>query len=536
MNKTSLLSLVILGWLSCAPADAQGSPAPAKHMGPDSVTEGAVNVSGHTIAYKAVAGTITVGATDAQDSVLGEESLVQSKPGAGQNSEADGIPIAAMFYVAYLEKDAKPESRPVTFIYNGGPGSASLWLHMGAFGPKRVVTADAAHTRPAPYPLVNNNYSLLDASDLVFIDAPGTGFGQLFGKDKEKAFWGADEDGNAFARFIDRFISQYNRWNSPKFLLGESYGTARSANLANILQLGHGIDLNGLIMVSQLLDYSNSAHVEVGYPGTNLPFILALPTYAATAYYYHRVDNPPATLEAFLKETGEFATTDYARALLLGSELSAADATAIAQKLHRYTGLPTDYLLKVNLRVTGGEFEEHLQADKGLTSGRLDTRFSGPTMDSLSDVAQYDPQIAAIGAAYAAAFNDYARNELKYGASLTYIRDVSDTPGFNWNPKHRTFGGPPVYFNALNVMPDLAWAMKYNPHLKLMLNCGYYDLSTPFFAALYDVHHLQIPAGLQNNVSYKFYQTGHMVFVSEPALKQLHDNVAEFIWSTVSGK
>ena len=314
-----------------------------------------------------------------------------------------------MFYVAYFKKDVPAESRPVTFIYNGGPGSSTMWLHMGAFGPRRIVTADDQHTSPAPYELVDNAYSLLDVSDLVFIDAPGTGFGRLFGKDKEKAFWGVDPDGHAFARFIARFLSTYQRWNSPKYLFGESYGTTRSAVLAGILETESHIDLNGVILLSQILNFDDSADAPQWNPGIDVPYELALPTFAATAYYHKRLPTQPAALEPFLAEVEQFAMGDYASALAQGSQLPEATRQAIAEKLHQYTGLPVAYILKADLRVNVGQFNHNLQGSEDLTTGRLDSRFSGPTIDPLAEEAAYDPQAAAISSAYVAAFNDYTR-------------------------------------------------------------------------------------------------------------------------------
>src|ERR1700761_2391862 len=380
----------------------------------DSTTQGSVTVGGHVINYKAVAGTILVAATSDADANMG----IIPPP---VKDWAEAPPTARMFYVAYLKKDAAPESRPVTFIYNGGPGSSTMWLHMGAFGPKRVVTADDQHTAPAPYELGDNNFSLLDVSDLVFIDAPGTGFGRIFGKDKEKAFWGVDQDAHAYARFINRFLSQYQRWNSPKYLFGESYGTTRSAALAGILETESSIDLNGVILLSQILNFDNSSDEPQWNPGVETPYELALPTFAATAYYHKRLPTQPSALEPFLAEVEQFATTDYASALAQGSQLPEATRQAIAEKLHQYTGLPVAYILKANLRVNVGEFNHNLQGSDDLTTGRLDSRFSGPTIDPLAEEAAYDPQATAISSAYVAALNDVPRRPRKFGEGLTYL-------------------------------------------------------------------------------------------------------------------
>ena len=508
-----------------APANAkdENKSAPAPIVPKDSTTQGTVTVDGHVINYQAVAGTIQVAATNDADAALGTT-------GQPAKETADAPATARMFYVAYFKKDVSPESRPVTFLYNGGPGSSTMWLHMGAFGPRRVITADDQHTSPAPYQLVDNAYSLLDASDLVFIDAPGTGFGRIYGKDKEKAFWAVDPDAHAFARFIARFLSNYQRWNSPKYLFGESYGTTRSAVLANILETESQIDLNGVVLLSQILNFDDSNDAPQWNPGIDLPYELALPTFAATAYYHKRLPTQPAALEPFLSEVEQFALSDYASALSQGSLLPQSTRQAIAEKMHQYTGLPVAYILKANLRVTTGEFNHNLQGEDDLTTGRLDSRFSGPTMDPLAEEAAYDPQAAAIASAYVSAFNDYVRRQLKFGEGLTYIPE-SDAINSAWEFKHKAPGSPGEAYGT-NVMPDLATAMKYNPRLKIMLNGGYFDLATPFFAARYEMNHLPIQANLRENIQYAWYQSGHMVYAHEDSLKQLHDKVAAFIAAT----
>ncbi len=496
----------------------------------DSTSQSAIDVGGQHIAYTAVAGTITVGATDTQDSQLG----LDGKPEAGSElavsepKEAkDAAPVARMFYVAYFKKDAKADERPITFFYNGGPGSSTVWLHMGSLGPKHVVTGGDEHLPGAPYKLVDNANSLLDASDLVFIDMPGTGFGRLVGKDAEKAFWGVDQDANAFARFITRFITKYSRWNSPKYIFGESYGTTRSAVLSNVLENDHSVDLNGVILLSQIFNFTTDIDAAHDNPGVDLPFQLALPTYAATAWYHKKLPQQPAALEPFLSEVEEFAMGAYGHALALGTDLTSAEKQQTAEKLHAYTGLPVDYLLKANLRVSGPQFEKTLQDDQDLTTGRLDTRFSGPTLNPLSENAEYDPQSSAISSAYVSLFNDYVRRDLKYGDGQTYLPQAL-FGSFEWSLIHHN---NPI---NLNVAGDLATAMKSNPRLKVMVNGGYYDLATPFYAAVYEEKHLPIPQALAKNIQFSWYESGHMVYVRDESLKQLHDRVAAFIRSTQS--
>ncbi|HTB98005.1 MAG TPA: hypothetical protein VK716_13415 [Terracidiphilus sp.] len=499
-----------------------------KPLPTESTTTGSIDLGGEHIAFTAVAGTLTVGGTDEQDAQLGMDGKPQPGSQLALNEPKDpkDTPATArMFYVAYFKKDAKAEERPITFFYNGGPGSSTVWLHMGSLGPKHVETEGDEHLPAAPYKMVDNANSLLDASDLVFIDMPGTGFGRLVGKDPEKAFWGLDEDANAFARFIARFVTKYSRWNSPKYIFGESYGTTRSAVLANILENNQSIDLNGVILLSQIFNFTTDIDAPHDNPGVDLPYELALPTYAATAWYHKKLPQQPAALEPFLKEVEEFAMGAYAHALAQGTDVSDSEKHDVAEKLHEYTGLPVDYLEKASLRVSGGQFEKTLQDSQDLTTGRLDTRFSGPNLNPLSEGAEYDPQSSAISSAYVSLFNDYVRKDLKYGEGQTYLPEAQFGSA-QWDLNRHGSQAIP------NVANDLASAMKTNPRLKVMVNGGYYDLATPFFAAQYEEKHLPIPQALAKNISYSWYESGHMVYVREESLKQLHDRVAAFIRST----
>ncbi|MGI4747313.1 MAG: S10 family peptidase [Janthinobacterium lividum] len=497
------------------------------HLTADEKTsDGSVNAGGQHVDYQAVAGTLIVHPKGWDDAakIDGDTDKAADKVGDETNPTAE----AAMFYVAYFKKGTRAENRPITFLYNGGPGSSTVWLHMGAFGPRRVVTLDNSHGPAAPYQFINNDQSLLDVSDLVFIDAPGTGFSRIAGKDKEKNFYGIDQDGHAFSDFIASFLSKYGRWNSPKYLFGESYGTTRSAVLINQLEQDKSVDFNGVILLSQILNFDASVDGPEMNPGVDLPYIVALPTYAATAWYHHKLPGTPGDLHALLTEVETFAGTDYAAALQQGSMLDPAKRDAIAEKLHQYTGLPVDYIKKANLRVNGGEFEKTLQGDE-TTTGRLDTRFSGPTMDPLSKESDYDPQSAAIGSAYVSVFNDYVRKVLGYGDNKYYKPEIEID---NWDMKHQPPGATSPISASANVMPDLATAMKYNPNLKIQLNAGYYDLATPYYEGIYEMHHLPIPQALQANIEYRQYESGHMVYAHQAALQQLHDNVADFIRRT----
>jgi len=493
---------------------------------PQSVTStGTVSVGGQRIDYKTVAGTIVVHAHGWDDAAWRGEDAKD----AADRSKAE--PEASMFYVAYFKNGAPSADRPITFLYNGGPGSSTVWLHMGALGPQRVKTADDSHTPAAPYSLVNNNYSLLDRSDLVFIDAPGTGFSRIAGKDKEKAFYGIDADGHAFASFIKSFLTQYGRWNSPKYLLGESYGTPRTAVLINDLTTEDKIDFNGVILLSQILDFHLFAGLQEANPGSVEGYMVQIPTMAATAWYHNLLPGQrPADLKAFLAEVQKFAATEYAAALAQGSEIDPATKQAVAAKLASYTGLPVDYILHANLRVDGPEFSKELQAAHGLTTGRLDTRFSGPDLDPLAKTADYDPQSASLSSAYISLFNKYARETLHYGQDETF-KPSANVFGF-WDWTHAGPGESKLPMVGSSVLPDLATAMKFNPDMKVMVNGGYYDLATPYYEGWYEMHHLPIPDDIQKNIEYHYYESGHMIYAHEQSLKEFHDNLVKFIDST----
>jgi carboxypeptidase C (cathepsin A) len=517
-------SLAAVAYAAIAPAkpDTHPDQYSGKFFKADeSVTNG--SVAG--ISYTATAGTLVVHQKEWNDAA-------QSGGDKNPDAKADSTSAeAAMFFVYYAKKGAAAGSRPITFLFNGGPGSSTVWLHMGAFGPKRVVTADDTHTPAAPYKVVDNAYTLLDASDLVFVDAPGTGFSRIAGKDKEKEFYGVDVDAAAFANFVQEFLSKYGRWNSPKYLFGESYGTPRASVLVNDLGSNHSTDFNGVILLSAILNFDLSVDGPENNPGVDLPYEIALPTYAATAWYHHKLPGKPsAELVPFVHAVEQFAMNEYALALSEGTALPAAKRLAIAQKLNQFTGLPVSYILKANLRIDGGEFEKNLQDSADMTTGRLDTRFSGPTLDPLSKEADYDPQAASISSAYVSAFNDYVRQDLHYGDGKIYHEEI-DVFKY-WDFKHKQPGASFSFPGATNVMPDLADALKQNPNLKVLVNGGYYDLATPYFEGWYEMHHLPIPPQLQSNIQYHYYASGHMVYAHEESLKELHDTVAAFIKQT----
>jgi carboxypeptidase C (cathepsin A) len=435
-------------------------------------------------------------------------------------------PVATIFYTAYTKRGVSDAShRPITFAYNGGPGSASLWVHMGAFGPRRVAIPDTTHVPPPPYSVVDNAYSLIDKTDLVFIDPVGTGFSRPIGKGKGKDFWGVDEDTRSLAQFISRYLSENERWNSPRYLLGESYGTTRSATLVNYLQEQDNMDFNGVILMSSVLDFQTITFD----PGNDEPYIMYLPAYAAVAWYHHALPSQPQQLRPFLKEVEHFATTEYAQALLAGVNLEPAVRTQILNKLHTYTGLSTEYLDKANLRVEAGQFEKELLREHGEVVGRLDARFTGPTGDMLAERAPYDPQSSSISSAFVSAFNHYLHQELNFGKDMQYMVSGRVQP-WNWNHGQRR-GWP----GHTNVAVDLEQALQRNPRLHVLLNSGLFDLATPYFAAEWTMDHMDLPKDLRGHIHEVEYDAGHMMYVHEPSLAKLKQSIAEFIDLTSAG-
>jgi carboxypeptidase C (cathepsin A) len=470
------------------------------------VTSHSLLLGGRTLSYKATAGTLLI-------------------------RDDKGRPDASVFYVAYTtegEKDAA--TRPLTFLYNGGPGSASLWLHMGSFGPVRVATASPAATAPAPYQLVPNPDCLLDETDLVFVDAIGTGYSKGLPKEEKgradrdaddnpnKRFWGTDQDIDAFGRFIARYVTANRRWNSPKFLFGESYGTPRSAGLARYLE-ERGIALNGVILLSSVLNFGSRL------PGLDDDYVNLLPSYAAIAWFHERLASRPATLEPFLTEVRAFARGDYAVALSKGQDLPPAERDAIAERVSRYTGLGAGYLKEANLRVSQPRFRKELLRDERRTVGRYDGRFEGIDADAAGETPESDPADTAIRGAFTAAFNDYGVRELSYTSDLPYV--VSAGAGRDWDWKH-ALRGPGRPAPVPITVPDLSEAMRTNPHLKVLAANGYFDLATPFFATEYDLAHLDIDAKLRGNLTITYYPSGHMVYLDLESARQFRSDLAKF--------
>jgi carboxypeptidase C (cathepsin A) len=464
-----------------------------------SVTKHDWTAGGRTVHYTATAGNLLI--RDDQDKANG-----------------------SIFYVAYTEDGVDAKTRPVTFFYNGGPGSATIWLHMGSLGPVRVITQSPDATGPAPFEWVQNQYSLIDKSDLVFIDAPLCGFSRAVGKGTAKDFAGTDQDIKAFKQFIVRYITVNERWNSPKFLFGESYGTTRSAGLVAALQ-NDGIEFNGVTLLSSILNYNREAagldNDAVGY----------LPSFAAIAYHYHKVKTD-LSMADWVNQARLFARGPYAEALQQGDKLPAADFEAIAAKVAAITGLSVEYVKEAKLNISATRFRKELLRDDARTLGRYDARFEGWDPDSAGENPGYDPSDTGIAGVYVGAFHDYLQRELKYLSQEPYYLQG---PGLNenWDFKHRPsgvrgFGGRGGEQSMPDVAIDLGDAMRKNPHLHVFSANGYFDLATPFFSTEYDLSHMNLPATLVGNVQFGYYPAGHMVYLNVDALKELKEDMLKF--------
>ena len=478
-------------------AEEKPAPIPSENT---SVTDHDLQLDGKTLHYKATAGTLLIDGDDEK-------------------------PYAIVFYVAYtLSGVSDPRTRPVTFLYNGGPGSASLWLHMGSIGPVRVATASPEATGSAPYQVSPNQYSLLDKTDLVFVDAVGTGYSRPVGKATIKNFAGTDQDVQAFAKFIQRYVEVNHRWNSPKFLFGESYGTTRSAALVDALENG-GMSFNGVILMSTILNYFTLA------PGSDAVFIGNLPSYAAIAWHYEKIAHR-GDEKALLEEVRSFARGPYAEALAQGQNLPQAQVDAMAAKLAGYTGLNVQYLKEANLRVSPSRFRKELLRDQRMILGRYDARFEGTDSDAAGETPGYDPSSSGITGAFVSTFHDYLDRELKYTTKETYFpRGLKINE--EWDHQHHPPGaggpgppGPPL--RDAYVAGDLADAMRKNPRLKVFSANGLFDLATPFFITEYDLAHMELEPKLRGNIEFAYYHSGHMIYLNVDALKQLKSDLAAF--------
>ena len=468
-------------------------------------TKHEVMINGRKISYTVTCGTI----------VLKEESEKEGK--------AEGHkPKAEIFFIAYTREGSKSlKKRPVTFSFNGGPGSSSVWLHLGVLGPRRIVTDEEGNLMQPPYDLIENEYSILDKTDLVFIDPVSTGYSRAVEGEKARDFHGFKRDIEYVGDFIRLYCSRYGRWTSPKFLAGESYGTTRAAGLSGYLQERHGMYLNGILLISVVLNFQT-----IRFPiGNDLPYILYLPSMAATAWYHNKLDKKlQASLEDTVNEVRQFAMTEYTLALMQGAALSDKEKIKIERKLARYLGLSLDYVKLHNLRVNYFRFCKELLRDQHRTVGRLDSRFIGIDRDAAGEFFEYDPSYAVIQGPYTATFNDYVRQELKYESDLPYeILNMKVWP-WNYEPHQNEFA---------NVAETLRKAMTINPYLKLYVANGYYDLATPFLATEYTFNHMDLDPTLLENVNIYYYEAGHMMYAHLPSLAQMKADMDSFLETAV---
>jgi carboxypeptidase C (cathepsin A) len=477
------------------PGQDKKTPAPAakEHLKEViSDTWHSINLGGKKLDYKATAGNLLL-------------------------KDEDGKVKASVFFIAYTKDVKDPSKRPIMFTFNGGPGSSSVWLHLGAFGPKKVLMTDKGDPLPPPYKLVDNEYTLLDQTDLVFIDPVSTGYSRPAPGQDKKQFHGVQEDVQTVGEFIRLYTTRFKRWDSPKYLAGESYGTTRAAGLASHLQDALGMNLNGVILVSSILNFQTARFDQ----GNDLPYILFLPTYTATAWYHKKLSSElQDDLRKTLKEVEKFALSDYAVALMKGNKLSPEKTKEIAGKLARYTGLSEDFILRSNLRVPMQRFAKELLRGERRSVGRYDSRYLGIDREGAGDSPDYDPSYAAVQGAYTATLNTYLRNELKYESDLPYEILTGKVQPWNFGPAKNTY---------LNVSPSLRQAMTKNPHLRVFVANGYYDLATPYFATEYTFDHLGLDKSLAGNVRMGHYEAGHMMYLHKDSHRKLTSDLTKFL-------
>lgn len=461
------------------------------------VTQHTTTIGGKEIKYTATAGTLVM-------------------------KDDEGKPKAQIFFVAYTKDGVENlAERPITFAFNGGPGSSSVWLHLGMLGPKRIKLPDDASPSPPPYELSSNPYSLLDLTDLVFIDPVSTGFSRpVKGEDKDQ-FHGYDEDLKSVAQFIHNYITKYRRWRSPKFLIGESYGGLRAAGLSGYLRDRYNMPVNGIIMVSPALNFLTLSFAL----GNDLPFVLFTPSYAATAWYHKALpgDLQVLSLEELVKQATEFALKEYSPALAKGHTISDEERSAIAEKLARYTGLSKEYVEAANLRVDMQRFGKELLRKRGKTVGRFDSRYIGIDADNVGEGPEYDASAESVFGAFTATINDYLRTELKVEDDRVYEILTSVQP---WKYGRFEARWP-------DATDTLRQTMSANPYTKLFVAGGHYDLATPPATVTYSVEHMRLPKELQKNITFGLYEGGHMMYVYEPSLKRLREDLEKFYSETL---
>ena len=494
-----------------APGAAENSATPATERPEfkDQVvsTRHATRINGKTLAYTATCGTW----------VMREE---HDKDGEHLGQK----PTSAMFFTAYIKDGVKdPAKRPIMFCFNGGPGSASVWLHLGLIGPKRVALDRDGNAGLPPYQLIDNDFSMLSDADLVFIDPVGTGYSRMVEGEKTKEFHEYQRDLDSVGAFIRLFVSRNERWASPKFIAGESYGTTRACGLAGLLQEKYGMYINGLYLISVALDFQTIRFDH----GNDMPPMLYLPTYAASAWTHNKLaaDLQKKSLANLMKEVEAFAATEYAHALFQGDKLAPKAFDAIAEKVARYTGLSVAYVKSTKLRVHIHRFCKQLLRDEGKTVGRLDSRFTARDRDSAGEQFEFDPAHAVIGGAFATTLNDYVRRTLKFETDLDY-RVLSGL--------YLTWGWKDYANRYVSVGETLRKAMNMNPHLKVFVGNGYFDLATPHFASDYTMNHLSLDATIAKNISRYYYEAGHMMYIHAPSLTKMAADMRGFLKDSLS--
>jgi carboxypeptidase C (cathepsin A) len=494
-----LSTLLALPFAAHGQADDAPPPPTKEEVAPAaSITRHSVRIDGVQVQYEATVGWLIM-------------------------RDEDAKPIARFGYTAYTRQGVDdPSRRPIMFAFNGGPGSSSIWLHMGILGPRRIVVNDGGFAPPPPADVVDNAYSIIDVTDLVMIDPVGTGFSKPLGETEGEAFWGVDQDIRSVAAFIKQYVSENGRWGSPKYLLGESYGGIRSTGLVWHLQSVHNMAMNGLVLVSPFLNMGSGidgAHIDK-------PHVLYLAALAATAWYHDKLTDKPESLEDFVAEVERFAYEQYAPALLAGYTLEPERKQALATALARYTGLRADYWLAADLRVSHQQFVQELMRDDRRIAGRIDSRFSGPSVNPLAEAMDYDPFFPAIGPAFTAGFLSYLHGELEFGRDETYAVSAF---GIDWDWSHTPPNGGGWAIPWADTRPDLAMALTTNPGLHVLVQQGYYDLATPVTATRHDIAHLDIPAEARERIRMAYYEAGHMMYVHQPSMRQFREDLANFV-------
>jgi len=497
--KRILSIMMILALAGVAFAQEEGEAKDEKDV-PEAkqvVTEHSATIGGQKIDYTVTAGTMLM-------------------------KNDDEEPIALVGFTAYEKKGADKGTRPIMFAYNGGPGSASLWLHMGILGPQRAIVQDAGFTTNGPYERAENDYSIIDEVDLVMIDPVGTGFAKPVGEGKGEDFWGVDQDIKSVSEFIVQYLTENGRWASPKYVLGESYGGIRTGGVSYYLLANHMVALNGVILVSPFME------MAVGFAGlaVDLPHVMFLPTFAATARYHGMLDPTPPDLKAFMAEARDFALNEYAPALLLGNRLPDEKRQAVLAGLSRFTGLSEDYWDLANLRIDEGRFNKELQRLTGKTTGRIDSRFAGHMINQVGESMSYDPMLSAIGPGYLAAFMDYYQNDLEVTDIGNYAV-FGDVGNWDWRHAQPDLGG--FQSPIPNTSIDLTFAMKRNPSMRVLMQQGYYDLATPHMATEYYIDHMDLPDELRDNITLEYYEAGHMMYIHEPSMVKFKEDLAKFV-------